>query len=235
MAEEYSLEIHRELEKEFYKAELHRPMNLERYEQGSQLKYEITDVANGNKGTAKLQIEKFVGGGFAGQVYRVKVIDVQTENGPIDGIESGKILAMKILIPPSLFSKIFRNTVHWIGFQGPFQLQVNPAAARAGALWQKFIRQAARLRFGSERTVVDIFATFVDNTMGSCGELSEWLDGRTWRLEVDDRLDSLKAWKKRKPVNNTLLGSPEFRSKHEFMHDFVALLHEIGAYEFARQ
>ena len=31
------------------------------------------------------------------------------------------------------------------------------------------------------------------------------------------------------------LGSPEYRAKKEFMADFVKLLHDVGAYEFARQ
>ena len=58
-------------------------------------------------------------------------------------------------------------------------------------MWQKFIRRGAKIWFGDERTVVDIHATFVDNIMGSCGELSEWVDGRTWRLEVHENLGIL--------------------------------------------
>jgi hypothetical protein len=231
----YSLEIHRQLEREFLKAGLHRPMYMERFEPGTELEYEIWGVAEAKKAKVRLLVEKFIGGGFAGQVYQVKVIDIQSDQGEIAGIEAGKILAMKILIPPSSFSRFFRNALYWIGFQGPFQLQVNPSAAKSGALWQKFIRRGAKIRFGSERTVVDIYATFVDNRMGSCGELSEWIEGRTWRLEVDDHLDLLKRWKKGKTVDHKHLGSPEYRTKHEFMHQFVHLLHDMGAYEFARQ
>jgi len=142
---------------------------------------------------------------------------------------------MKILIPPSNFSRLFRNMLYWVGFQGPFQLQTNPAAARAGALWQKFIRRGAKIRFGDERTIVDIYATFVDNKLGSCGELSEWVDGRTWRLEVDDRLHSLKRWRRGKVVDAQQLGSPEYRAKREFMGELVRLLYGMGGYEFARQ
>ena len=142
---------------------------------------------------------------------------------------------MKILIPPSGFSCLFRNFLYWIGFQGPFQLQVNPAAARAGALWQKFIRRGAGVTFGDEQSVVDIYATFVDEQLGSCGELSEWIEGRTWQLEVDERVDLLKRWARGKPVDPALLGSPEYRAKREFMRRFVGLLHEMGAPEFARQ
>ncbi|MCP4450359.1 MAG: hypothetical protein GY809_02785, partial [Planctomycetes bacterium] len=112
---------------------------------------------------------------------------------------------------------------------------MNPAAARAGALWQKFIRRGAKIRFGDETSVVDIHATFVDPDLGSCGELSEWIDGRTWLLEVDDHLDLLKKWRKGQVKDDPKLGSPEYRAKYHFMTDFVAMLHEMGAHEFARQ
>ena len=169
----YSLDNYRELEHKFQKTELHRPMQIERFEAGTELEYEVTGVFPANKGKVQLVIDKFVGGGFAGQVYRVKVTDIKSESGPIGGLEVGGHYAMKILIPPSGFSRFFRNVLYWIGFQGPFQLQVNPAAARSGALWQKFIRRGSKIWFGDESTVVDIHATFVDNIMGSCGELSE--------------------------------------------------------------
>ncbi|MBU1918221.1 hypothetical protein KKF63_08870, partial [bacterium] len=78
-------------------------------------------------------------------------------------------------------------------------------------------------------------ATFVDSTLGSCGELSDWVEGRTWRLEVDDHMDVLRLYNQGKKVDKTKLGSPEYRTKKEFMHDFVKLLHDMGGCEFARQ
>ncbi len=235
MLTDEAVEIYTTLQKLFEDANLHRPMRIERHEAGTELEYEITGVNRASEGRVRLLIEKFVGGGFAGQVYRVKIIEIETENGPIGDLQVGGIFAMKILIPPGGFSRFFRNTLYWIGFQGPFQLQVNPAAARAGALWQKFIRRAAKIRFGDETSVVDIHATFVDPVLGSCGELSEWVEGRTWRLEVDERLDLLKRWFRGKDVDVALLGSPEYRAKYTFMDDFVRLLHHMGAHEFARQ
>ncbi|MBW2427762.1 MAG: hypothetical protein JRF56_02305, partial [Deltaproteobacteria bacterium] len=77
--------------------------------------------------------------------------------------------------------------------------------------------------------------TFVDQKLGSCGEVSEWVEGRTWRLEVDDHLDSLKRWFKGRKVDPEKLGSPEYRAKYEFMQRFVEHLHQMGAHEFARQ
>ncbi len=235
MSAEYSVEVCKELEAGFHRLSLHRPMRIARYEPGTELTCTARAVGHNAEASVKVSIDKFVGGGFAGQVYKVKVLDIQPATPELPGLEVGKLYAMKILVPPSGFSLLFRNVLYWIGFQGPFQLQVNPAAARAGAIWQKFIRRAAAIRFGDERSVVDIHATFVDEGLGSCGELSEWVDGRTWQLEVDDRLDLLTRWQDGEESAETQLGSPEYRAKRKFMADFVELLHEIGAPEFARQ
>ena len=233
MAKEYSVEVCKELEEKCHLAELHRPIRIARYDSGTELVYDVTGITKPNSAKIRLVVEDFVGGGFAGQVYKVKILEI--EGGPIDGLEVAGVYALKILVPPSVFSCLFRNMLYWIGFQGPFQLQVNPAATRAGSLWQKFIRRGAKIQFGDETAVVDIYATLVDNTLGSCGELREWVDGRTWRLEVDDRLDLLKRWRRGEAVDQQQLGSPEYRTKRQFMREFVNLLHSIGAYEFARQ
>ena len=230
-----SVEVYRLLEEEFHSTALHRPMQIERYEAGTELEYAVTEVDTASKARMRLVIEKFIGGGFAGQVYRVRVLEINSADAFSGNIQVDGVYAVKILIPPSGFSRLFRNALYWLGFQGPFQLQVNPAAARAGALWQKFIRRGAKIAFGEEKAVVDIYATFVDENLGSCGELSEWVEGRTWRLEVDDHLDSLKRWIKGKPVDPENLGSPEYRNKFKFMQNFVELLHQMGAHEFARQ
>ncbi len=157
------------LKEKFLQQKLHRPMRVGRYDAGSRLSYDITGITPPHQARIHLEIEKFVGGGFAGQVYKVKVLDMETKDGPIEGIEKNGVYAVKIMIPPSGFSRFFRNLVYRIGFQGPFQLQVNPIAARAGAIWQKFIRRGAKIRFGNETTVNDIHATFVDTTLGRCG------------------------------------------------------------------
>jgi hypothetical protein len=225
-----SVDISRRAKELFDSAELVRPMRIERYDPGDELTYDVTGVFPANAARVTVIIDKFVGGGFAGQVYRVTVRSIEAADGPVEGLTEGSQYAMKILRPPSRFSQKFRDAVYAVGFQAPFSLQVNPAAARAGALWQKFIRRAAGEQFNDERSVVDIYATFIDRNLGSCGELSEWVEGRTWRFEVDDRLQN----RFQTPADRDEL-SPEYQSKKRFMDDFVALLHRVGAHEFARQ
>jgi len=233
MTHDYSIEVGRQLQERFAHAQVRRPMRIGRYEPGTELTYRVQGFPGDRCAEVRLAVERFVGGGFAGQVYRVQILQI---DGPeIAGLRAGGCYAMKILVPPSGFSRRFRDVLYRVGFQGPFQLQVNPAAARAGALWQKLIRRGARIRFGDERAVVDIYGTFVDEQLGSCGELSEWVEGRTWRLEVDDRLDLLRLWRKGKIAEESRLGSPEYRAKKVFMREFVGLLHDMGAHEFARQ
>jgi hypothetical protein len=234
MAVEYSSEFCRDLKSRFEQIGLYRPGRINRYEPGTELVYDFEPIGLSDKVRVKLTIESFIGGGFAGQVYRVRILEIDRAELCPD-LQNGKICAMKILIPPSNFSKLFRNILYRIGFGGRFQLQVNPTAAKAGAIWQKFIRRAAKIKFGNENSVVDIYGTFVDGNMGSCGELSEWIAGRTWRLEVDDHIGLLKKWRRGKKVNTDKLGSPEYRTKFIFMRRFVELLHQVGAHEFARQ
>jgi hypothetical protein len=236
VTDSYSPEVCRELEQAYRGLNLYRPAPVSRYDEGALLTYGMEPVAvHGaqEKCRADVRVERFVGGGFAGQVYKVRVERLGPEGIP--GVAVGGTYALKILIPPSTFSKWFRDALYAIGFQGSFQLQCNPSAGRSGALWQKFIRRAARVRFGDERMVNDVHGTFVDKTLGSMGEMSDWIAGRTWRLEIDERMDLLGRWTRGGRVDEAKLGSPEYRAKKRFMADFVSLLHDIGAHEFARQ
>jgi len=233
MSRDYSIEICRQLKQRFDSQGLYRPMRVRCYDGGDEVVYDAAGFGADSTCRVKLVVEKFAGAGFAGQVYKVRLSGI--ENGCVEHLRAGGVYAMKILVPPSFGAKLFRNALYRIGFQGAFQPQFNPYANRTCALWQKFIRRAAGVRFGDESRVVDIYATLIDKNIGSCGSLSEWIDGRTWRLEVDDHLDLLKKYYRRQPVDNQLPGSPEYRSKRQFMHEFVALMHEMGAHEFARQ
>lgn len=229
----YSGDVVRELKGRFRAASLFRPLRVRCHEPDEVLEYDIRGVWPSRPAHVRLSIERHVGGGYAGQVYRVRVLDIESPEGPIGGLEPGRTCALKILVPVSGFGRFIRNLLYGIGFQGPFAPQANPDAARAGALWQKFIRRGARERLGSERAVVDVIATLVDPVLGSCGELSEWVDGRLWRYEIDDNLFARLDWKPGRPAEG--LGSPEYRTKRTFMRDLVGLMHDMGAHELARQ
>ena len=129
MAVDYNVEICKKLEAEFNAAGLHRPMRTARYDPGTELTYITSGFGQTGQARVHLVIEKFVGGGFAGQVYLVKTTGI---DGEIEGLEADRSYAMKILIPPSGFSRLFRNLLYWIGFQGPFQLAIQLAALFPG-------------------------------------------------------------------------------------------------------
>jgi len=233
MAVPYSVETIRSLERAFQEQSVLRPFRRRRYEPGAVLEYDVRGVLPEGRGRIQLEIERFVGGGYAGQVYKTRLLKFEKTSGDLHGLEKGGIYALKILIPASGLSCRVRNVFYALGFQGPFSLQVTPAAGRSQALWQKFIRRAAAREFGSPDCVVDVVATLVDRDLGGCGEISEWIDGRTWRFEVDDDLDARHAWKPGRPDEG--LGSPEFRTKRDFMDRLVKLMRRMGAVELARQ
>lgn len=227
----YSTQLCKELEQAANPPSLeikHRPV---RYENGTVLPVDITGVFPAISGKAELTVDKFLGGGFAGQVYRCKLTGLDLPE-PVDGLEIGKRYAIKIVIPPSAFSRWFRNTTYWLAFQGPFSSQVNYGACRAGLLWQKLVRRAGRIKWGRETAVKDAYASFWDANLNAYGEITEWVEGRMWRLEADPDITTRRDWKN-VPLDQT--GSPEFVEKKRFMNDMVELMHELGAPEFARQ
>ncbi|WP_372847020.1 hypothetical protein [Pontiella sp.] len=208
----------------------HRPV---RYENGTVLPVEITGVFPAISGKAELTVDKFLGGGFAGQVYRCKLTGLELPAGTfIPGLEKDQLYAIKIVIPPSSFSRWFRNTTYWLAFQGPFSSQVNHGACRAGLLWQKLVRRAGLVKFGRETAVKDAYASFWDANLNAYGEITEWVEGRMWNLEADEDITKRFDWRN-VPLEET--GSPEYVDKRRFMRDMVELMHDMGAPEFARQ
>jgi len=233
MAGTYRPETVRALETAFEEQAVLRTLRPARYEPGAVLEYEVRGVIPSGRARARLEIEKFVGGGYAGQVYRARLLGLEPVEGKLPGLEPGRIYALKIMVPASGLARRIRNLFYGLSFQAPFSLQTLAAAGRSQALWQKFIRRAATVELGAGDAVVDIHATFLDGRLGSYGEIGEWVDGRMWRLEVDDDLDARRRWKPGRP--DAGVGSPEYRAKRAFMDRMVGLLRRIGAEELARQ
>src|SRR4030042_4324966 len=103
MVKEYSVEVCKKLEEKCRLAALHRPIRVARYDSGAESVYDVTGITKPNSAKVRLVVEDFVGGGFAGRVYKVKILNIDGEQ--IDGLEVGGVYAMKILIPPSAFSR----------------------------------------------------------------------------------------------------------------------------------
>lgn len=203
-----------------------------RYEAGDRLSYEVESIHPAVPGRVDLLIEKFLGGGFAGQVYRCRIERVEMDGGLlIPGMEPGGLCTIKIIIPPSGGKRWFRNQMYWMAFQGPFSAQVNHAACRAGLMWQTLIRRAARLRFGRTSAIKTAYASFHDPVMRAYGEITEWVEGRMWRLETDPQI-TRRNWRN---ADADAGGSVEYVAKRRFMAGMVDLLHDMGAPEFARQ
>jgi len=233
----YSLEICKRLQLIVDESKLIKHYSPSRYEIGDILNLNLIGVCPDVTMRATFKIEKFVGGGFAGQVYRVKLIDLNSNNSnDLLDLQIGEIYAIKILVPPSQFSVMFRNFIYWLAYQGPFSAQVHFAAARVGVLWQKLIRQGAKIYFGNERAIVDTYATFYDETFNSFGEVNDWVAGRNWKFEIDDQIFKRKKLKKLDHLpEDGSINSPEYLAKRNFMRKLVQLLHDMGAPELARQ
>ena len=224
--------VRRSLEKLYAECRLVRPFRRAAYDPGDRLEYEVTGVVPARRARLTVEVERFVGGGFAGQVYRVVVLGIDGAEGGIEGLEVGGHYAIKILSPPSGFARLFRNLLYFLGYQSAFSAQVLPQAVRTGVLWQKLIRRAMALELGDEGAVCDTYATFFDAELRSFGEINEWIEGRIWNFEADDRLLSRWQFDEVPPADHNC---PEYVHKKLFMRRLVALLHEMGAAELARQ
>lgn len=229
----YSSELCAEFAERLRQASVHFWRPPVRYEAGHVLKARIKGVVPAIEGEVVLRLEKFLGGGFAGQVYRARLERLELDgDGHIPGLARGGQYAVKIVIPPSRSAARFRNAIFWLGYQGPFSSQVNAGACRAGLLWQKMFRRGAQVAFGRETAIKDAYASFWDPELRAFGEITEWVEGRTWLLEVDDALWRRRNWQS---ADSREAASREYIAKHQFMARMVRLLHEMGAPEFARQ
>ncbi len=229
----YSKELCLQLTQEFSDCSLEVELSRTRYEVGETIRVSACGLERDITADVELEILKFLGGGFAGQVYRCRLKRIQpSANLSVLGLEVGRHYAVKIIIPPTRFSRIFRDAIYRLAFQGPFSSQVNYAACRAGLLWQKLIRIAAGRHLGAETAVKDAYASFWDSNLNAYGEITEWIEGRMWRLETDAHITKRFDWRK---VDLKDTESAEFVAKRRFMDSMVKLMHAMGAPEFARQ
>lgn len=205
-----------------------------RHETGDTLEVTFRTVWPERCGHGRLRIEHFAGGGFAGQVYccRIEEAACHDELEPPAELRPGRRCAVKILVPPTRGKRRFRDALYTLGFQAPFAPRVNEAACRLGLLLQKLIRCVLAEELGDEGAVADVYASFYDPILRAWGEIREWVEGRSWRLEADPQLLSRRHWRVRRPEET---GSPEFVAKRQFMACLVHRLRQMGAAELSRQ
>jgi phosphatidylglycerophosphatase A len=241
MAEEYSSETCRRLAAIADGQDIVRPRRVRRHEAGETLELDLTGVAPPWRARGRFELEKYVGGGFAGQVYRARLTALEGAAAADVQLEIGRQYALKMFVPWSGFARRFRNALYAVAFQAPFGLRGNEDAVRAASLWQKLLRRGAAVRLGDEEAVRDIHATFCDGQLGAMGQLLEWVDGRPWRLEVNDRLlvesEAPGGTEQRVEAHTAQPPGPdsEYAAKKRFMQEVVELFHEMGAPELARQ
>jgi hypothetical protein len=231
-APEFS-DLRRRLISEIEKTPLERDYHPSRHENGDTLDVRLAGVVPRGTAQATLVVERFIGGGFAGQVYQARV---ERLDGEISGLAMGGSYAVKVQRPPSAFSQMFRDALFKVAYQGDFAAQVNPSAVMAGALWQKLLRRGAALELGRQDAIADVYGIFFDPALQSWAEIGEWVPGRTWHLEIEEQLG---ARFREKPQTWTdffeHVPSPEYLNKRAFMARLVRLFHAMGAHELARQ
>ena len=116
--------------------------------------------------------------------------------------------------------------------------QGSPRAAARGrraALVQGWARQAARRAPGTAGSVAEPLATFHDPERSLFGTLAEWVPGRYWRMEVDDRLFDRPRPSDRPDLDDSTLFRTDYAAKRLFMARFAYLLRELGADRLARR
>jgi hypothetical protein len=208
------------------------PYRPDRYEDGDTLEVPIATVWPEADGHARFRLDRFVGGGYAGQVYRATLQALDLPEGTRTELAVGRVYAVKILVPPTPGARRFRDLLYWLAFQGPFGPRTFADACRAGLLWQKAVALGMEARYGQRGAVAEPYASFYDAGMRAHGDVGEWIDGRTWRLEADAEPRLRRGWR---TVDPRATRSPEYVAKRRFMADLTALLHELGAPELARQ
>ncbi|MFH0953018.1 MAG: hypothetical protein V1873_01675, partial [Verrucomicrobiota bacterium] len=171
----------------------------------------------------RLEVMEYVGGGPTKHVYRVCVLN---EKAAVIGLVPGQSYCLKIYRPASGFAARFRNPIANIGSHG---------AGRAAALWQKLVRRAARTTLGWEACVTDVYATFYDRRLHWYGTIEEWIGGRYWKLEIEDRLFDRERPPAQPDYTNPTFFDSEYTAKWFFQARLVRLLRDLGAHGLARR
>ena len=185
-------------------------------------------------GTAILQlhVEEHVGGSRCSQFYRVRPVN---NEAAVVGLFPTAAYCLKVYHLP-------HRRWHCCPHES-FEHMVPRARlpdhldriGRVGALWQLLALRAAADALADPDCVPNIHATFYDQNLRAFGTIEEWVSGREWRMELDDRLFDrprpAPAPNYREPSRFT----SEFVAKQFFLARMARLLREMGADRIAQR
>lgn len=197
------------------------------YDPGDIVSARIKD-AEGVEHDAEFEILRFCGGGFAGQVYRARLL-----NCADDCLAPDQDYALKLFTPRSRLRGKFRDLLYFLGFQSPFPHQYNEAAVRTGIYMTKLLRYVSQVEFGGVGPINDCYATFWDDHIGAFAEVNEWVEGRVTDPDVDSGIFTRR--RRAKESGGTPEPATEISRKKAFMKRIVELCGELGIEDLARQ
>lgn len=192
------------------------------YVSGETVGAEVKGLAGLVKGQTYFEIGRYVGSGFAGQVYQARPQNPDLSDGH-------PWVALKVLRPRPRWKEMFRDALFRVCFQAPFAPRLRESALRAGLIWQELLRLAAAATFDQSDLIPRPLGYYWDSDLLSFVEIQEWVEGRAVRYEFDKEI--LLRW----------LGWPlscpttEMERKRAFMAHLVNLCHHLGATGLARQ
>lgn len=202
------------------------------YDPGDHLDLTVKD-ARGETHPVAFEIAAYCGGGFAGQVYRARVVSSAAPT-----LREGDEVALKVFRTRSGLRRRFRDFLYWLGFQSPFPHQYNEDAVREGLPLTRLLQAACARVFGTAKPINECYGTFWDDHVRSFGEVNEWVDGVVTDPERDDGI--LLRWLHNRRVRRTGEGTfrhcpLEIAKKHACMDRLVKLCRELGLDDLARQ
>ncbi len=135
MAEQYDHDTMRGLHRLLNRAKLHYRRPPKRYEPGKVLEVSIHGVCPAVSGRARFRLEAFAGGGFAGQVYRATLLDLDPKELIATGLQVGNPLRSRSMFLHPDFPIGFATPSTGLDSKGRFQprsMSMRCAAERCG-------------------------------------------------------------------------------------------------------
>ncbi len=109
------------------------------------------------------------------------------------------------------------------------------AADCARSFWsQRRLRQAAGDRLGSDLFIPHPVGIVLDPDQGVAGVIQEWVDGRPWRLEIDDHVFQRPRPGPVPDYREPAMFHAEYLAKRWFMARLERLLRELELFTWAR-